>query len=302
MTDTPSLVCSAYSLEAGEQLFGTATNVATWFLLEYDGRWEREAFDLSDIPAPVKEYLEQQAKAVPRPRIQTIRQKPCLAPEGIAFFVGLGRESSPAIYEFHLDRYEDLLSLDLPAICAGDAAYDRFRRVGPLFLVCTHGRRDPCCARHGVAAYDPMVEAAGAAVWQTSHLGGHRFAANVVCFPHGIYYGRVRAESVKAILDAYRAGQIVPGHYRGRACYAGAVQAADYFLRNEVGSTALDAFRFEQTDTAGPQWSIRFKADAGSYLLTLEEQPAALQVYSSCSDAVPGPVSQFRLINLAGPR
>lgn len=50
-----------------------------------------------------------------------------------------------------------LTALDLPALAAGDppglAAGDPpgfgTPAPGPLFLVCTHGRRDVCCARYG---------------------------------------------------------------------------------------------------------------------------------------------------------
>lgn len=298
MADSAAVTCSAFSHETGEQLYGTSAHVAVWFLLEYEGRWESEAFEHAGLPAPVKEALARQAAAIPHSRIQLIRQKPRLAPEGIAFFVILGRENHPAMVEFHLNTYDDLLALDLAAICAEDAAYDRFRRADPLFLVCTHGRRDRCCAQHGMAVYERIVPQAGAAVWQTSHLGGHRFAANLVCLPHGISYGRVSPDHAPALLDAYRAGQIVPDYYRGRACYPRTAQAAEYFLRTGEGSsTALDAYTLEEVHAAGSSWQVSFAGTAGQrYRLTLEEQPAALSVYASCGDAAPAPVSQFRLI------
>lgn len=300
MTDSAAATCSVLSHDAGEQLFGTATTVAAWFLIEYEGRWEPEAFDHAEIPAPVKQAVSRQAMAMPRSRIQVIRQKPRLAPDGIAFFVILGRETHPALYEFHLKTYEDLLALDLAAICAEDAAYELYRRTEPLYLVCAHGRRDRCCAQHGVPVYEQISPQVGAAVWQTSHVGGHRFAANMICFPHGIVYGRVNPDNAPALVDAYRAGQIVPDHYRGRACYSKAAQAAEYYLRTREGSSkALEAYTLGEARAEGPIWQVSFTAtaDAGQRtLLTLEEQPAALSVYSSCGDAAPGPVSQFRLV------
>jgi len=297
MTDTPTLFCSYFSREAGEQLFGTATSVAVWFLLEYEGRWGPDAFADSDLPAPVKERLTAHLSAIPRSRLQLIRQKPHISPPGIAFFVALSRESHPALYEFRLDAYEDLLALDIPAICAEDAAYNRFRRAEPLVLVCTHGRRDRCCAQHGVPVYEELVQSAGAAVWQTSHVGGHRFAANVLCFPHGIAYGRVRASNAAAILAAYRAGQLVPDSYRGRTCYPKIAQAAEYYLRAETGITGLDAFRLAGIEQSGPDhWLVRFAAGGTTHVLHLTEEQAALAVYSSCGDAKPSAVEQVRLV------
>src|SRR3546814_4969337 len=48
-----------------------------------------------------------------------------------------------------------------------------------LHLVCTNGRHDPCCADFG----RPVVRAlraAGVEVMESSHVGGDRFAANIV--------------------------------------------------------------------------------------------------------------------------
>ncbi len=297
MTDSAAATCSVLSSESGEQLFGTAATVSAWFLIEYDGRWEPEAFEQAELPALVRQAITRQAVAMPRSRIQVIRQKPRLAPEGLAFFVVLGRETRPAIYEFHLKTYEDLLALDLAAICAEDAAYAAARRTDPLYLVCTHGRRDRCCASHGVPVYEQIGQQVGDAVWQTSHVGGHRFAANIICFPHGIVYGRVDPGNAAGIVAAYAAGQIVPDHYRGRACYSKAAQAAEYVLRTS-GSTALEAYTLDEARAEGSLWRVSFKAaESGQRTsLTIEEQPAALSVYSSCGDAAPGPISQFRLV------
>src|SRR5512143_2638929 len=98
MPDVPDFYCSHHSREAGEHLCGTAPNVTTWFLLEYSGRWERDAFRDSDLPAAVKEQLDAHLSAIPLSRIQFIRQQPRLAPEGIAFFVVQSCEAQAALY------------------------------------------------------------------------------------------------------------------------------------------------------------------------------------------------------------
>src|SRR5436305_620153 len=65
-------------------------------------------------------------------------------------------------------------------------------------------------------------------VWETTHVGGHRFAANLVILPHGLYYGPVGVGPAAAAIDAYRRGAVLPGRYRGRAGQPRAEQEADY--------------------------------------------------------------------------
>ncbi|MBI5961639.1 MAG: hypothetical protein HY866_23070 [Chloroflexi bacterium] len=300
MTDTAALLCSQFSSQAAEQLFGTASTVKTWFLLEYEGRWEPEAFENSDLPQPVKDHVMRHSVGVPQPRIQVIKHKPRLAPPGdIAFFVALSRDDSPVLYEFHLSSYDDLLALDLAAICAGDPAFEKNRRNEPLMLVCTHGRRDRCCAQNGVPIYEHIIQQAGASVWQTSHVAGHRFAGNMVILPDGLYYGRLDPQSAQAVIDAHRAGRVVPDHYRGRSCYSKVGQVAEYFLRAKTGIGAAEPVRLIGEERgADQQWIVRFAA-AGQreFVLTLAEDPAAVQVYSSCGDAAPSAMSQFRLLD-----
>jgi hypothetical protein len=294
MTD---MFCSAYSLQAGEQLFGTAKLITTYFLLEFDGRWELEAFKDSAIPAPVKGWLQAALDTIPQSQVKLVRQQPRRAPEGSAFFVALVRESNPVLYEFYPNSESDLLALDLPAIVAEDTAYAAFRRPEPLFLVCTHGRRDKCCARHGLPVYEQAAQHAGAAVWQSSHVGGHRFAANMVCLPHGIIYGRLTPDHAETIIETYRAGRLVPEHYRGRACYPKIAQAAEYFLRAETGITALDAFQLVGTEHInGDRWAVRFRSADGSATHTLYLAEDNLQTFASCGDMETSVFSQYRRV------
>ncbi|MBV9923283.1 MAG: hypothetical protein JOY78_20875 [Pseudonocardia sp.] len=53
----------------------------------------------------------------------------------------------------------------------------------PLLLVCTHGRRDRCCALDGRALVRALVEAGEPDVWECSHLSGHRFAPTALVLP-----------------------------------------------------------------------------------------------------------------------
>lgn len=300
MTGPVDFYCSQLSREAGEQLFGTATHITTWFLLEYTGHWEAKAFEKSDLPAPVKQRLAEHLAMIPNSRIEMLRQGPHDESAKLAFYVALGREANPALYEFHLDSYDDLLALDLTAICEEDPAYNSAKREDPLFLVCTHGKRDKCCARYGLPVYGTLSGEEGVSVWQTSHVGGHRFAANVLCFPHGIYNGYVSPDNVTALANAYHAGQLYPATYRGRACYPKTVQAAEYFLRTSTGITGLDAFRLVGDERiTDDEWLVRFAALAGGQMhdLRVQEQEVNFNTCLSCKDTEPSPVTQHALLS-----
>ena len=72
---------------------------------------------------------------------------------------------------------------------------------GRSFLVCAHGRRDACCARLGLPLFDALnAQLLPTHLWQSSHLGGHRFAPNVVVLPVGIQLGRIPLERAAEVV------------------------------------------------------------------------------------------------------
>lgn len=110
----------------------------------------------------------------------------------------------------------------------------------PLVLVCTHGRRDPCCARLGTGVFRALRTLLGPAqVWQSSHQGGHRFAANVLVLPWGVQLGRVKSADVERVAELVATGRLPLDLYRGRSLYAPAVQAAEVHVRRRLGADAL---------------------------------------------------------------
>lgn len=102
---------------------------------------------------------------------------------------------------------------------------------------------------------------AGAAVWESSHVGGHRFAANLVVLPRGLHYGRLSpAQGPTAVREAAH-GRVVPEVLRGRPGQAPPVQAAEVHARHLDGLTALDALSvtgYEETTPNGSwRWPVR---------------------------------------------
>src|SRR5262249_33995656 len=76
-------------------------------------------------------------------------------------------------------------------------------------------------------------------VWQVSHVGGDRFAGNVVVLPDGLYFGRVGPGEAWAVLEEYLAGRIDLAHYRGRSFYSFPAQAAERVVRETARLAGL---------------------------------------------------------------
>jgi hypothetical protein len=293
------VVCSVISRMVDEQLFGTVSKTLIWFLLEYPAAFGAKAFEESSFPPAVKEHFSGLLKSTRNARLQLIKGLSTGRAAGIRFFIVIGSEQNPAIYQFHFPDDETLLSLDVAGVIAGEPAYAAFLRSDPLFLVCTNGRRDPCCARWGQPVFDDMRAAFGELVWQTSHIGGHRFAANVLCFPHGIVYGRVDHSETTNLVNAYRRGLVSLPNYRGRACFSPEVQAGEFFLRSQTGTSRIDAYRLLFVEEIEPgRWDIHFESpsEGKTFHLWIAGEQSEYQIYESCRSAEPSHPVQYRLI------
>lgn len=291
------IFCAVYSLEAGEPLFGSALHNDIWFLLEYEGPWSRKATTDNLLPEDVQAWLDRQVATVGRGRLQFIKQQRERADSVISFFVVDAREVEPRQYQFELADYSELLDIHVMALLQGED--DARRQDAPLYLVCTNGRRDRCCALFGLEVYYDLQQLAGDAVWQTTHVGGHRFAANVITFPDATYYGRVHtAEALEAFYRAHQQGEIALPYLRGRSCYEEWVQAADYFLRQETGNHGQFAFQLQEAQELGNgSYEATFVArgDGTRYGVQLDIVELDMIVYASCGKPGEGPCVGYEL-------
>ena len=108
------------------------------------------------------------------------------------------------------------------------------------YLVCTNGARDPCCAIRGPAVAQALERVRPGQVYECSHLGGHRFAANVLVLPDGLCFGRLDARSAPALADELDAGRLPLEHLRGRTTYEPEQQAAEILIRRRLELAGID--------------------------------------------------------------
>ena len=72
-------------------------------------------------------------------------------------------------------------------------------------------------------------------MWECSHVGGDRFAANVLVLPSGLLYGRVLPFAAPEFVAAAEAGEVVGALLRGRIGLVPVAQAALAFGYEHLG-------------------------------------------------------------------
>ena len=279
--------CSVASLEAGESLAGTAVDsVDRWLLLEVTDTWAPKALQTEALPESVRARLSQWLES-PRSRLQLIR-RPGSPRKRTQFMVVSSAPGAQVASKIELARYEDLLDVDLEQLASEPAA--------PMCLVCVHGRRDRCCALHGSSVFR-AVQARGVDAWQTSHLGGHRFAACVLWLPDGLMYGRLRAEHVDGFVSSRQAGDLGElDRFRGRCGYDRPTQAAEIFLRRRLGESAAQSLELlavvQQSEST---WQARFQTTNGEETVQVQLESTGATRPASCGGP-PDPIAHFQEI------
>ncbi len=211
--------------------------------------------------------------------------------------MAVAREQLQALYRFELADYRDLLAIDLAGLASGTAVDERHAVDDPLYLVCVDGMHDKCCAKFGLPVHRQLVRAAGLTVWQSSHVGGDRFAANVVCLPSGVYYGRVEPNEADRIVRDTTDGYIFLEKYRGRSCYGFAAQAAEYFARVASGQRQLRALVVQDVSRADGLIHVRLREAAADrdHLVSVVRSNTGRPRYLTCGAETEHDVPRYAL-------
>ena len=202
-------------------MLGTAPTERSWLLLEYAGPWGREAQRESRLPEEVRDL------SVPGLRIELIRRHHGRGHIGTRVFAVRLGGGAARIETTVLDDPREVLDLDLAGLAEGRSPglvpYD-----DQLWLVCTNGRRDRCCAELGRPIATALSERWPEQTWEATHLGGHRFAGTMIGLPSGWTLGRLDAESAVAACERMVRGERPDeAHLRGRAGRDGVEQVRE---------------------------------------------------------------------------
>lgn len=280
--------CAPAAKRRGDERPGTAAPVNRWLLIEQPGGWGSDALRESRIEPSISNRLAA-AAAEAGMRIILIRRPgrtPVTDSRAWAYVDSrLGHEE--VRWGSYLDHIELLDVMD-GSSGQPDAA--------PLYLVCAHGRHDACCAIRGRPVVAQLDQLRPGRAWECSHIGGDRFAANVVVLPEGLYYGHVSVGAAADVVAAYDARRVVLPLLRGRSSLAAPVQAAQHHARvllNELAIDALPPKRVERVESA--TWRVAFAHGTGDVTICVRAETAP-PVRLTCSSGREESVRVFRLV------
>ncbi len=228
--------CSLAARDRGDVPVGTAVPAPYWLLVGHPGPWPPKPIDAEPLTEVARELSAQLNRF--GARLQLVRRHG--RPDEAA------REGETDLPVFLVDvrrglvgrstwrEPEDLVELagrfdDLPEPSAE-----------PLFLVCTHGRKDVCCAISGRVVTAVLDDALPGAVWETTHLGGDRFAGNVALLPEGTMYGRLDGDNVVDVVVGHLDGRVDLDRWRGRSIWPPVGQVAVHDLLGSVAGARLE--------------------------------------------------------------
>jgi hypothetical protein len=280
-------LCAEVSSGGSEPLAATASRVDHWILVEYRGLWDRDVLGGSLLSPRLKAHFRDQLARLPHSRLLFIKKPERRSYGRRTLYFGSSRPGAERFYTLEFDRHDDLVDLDFASALTGGGT-PAVPVDEPLFVVCTHGKRDRCCAKYGRPLYEALCRAGGTeSVWQSTHVGGDRFAGNVVCLPQGLYFGRVGVGDVGSLLEDYRGGRIWLDGYRGRAFHTFPVQAAERLVREETGLVGIDEVAFEGLERVGEGWSVRLGAGGEVHEIEVVSELSDEPVYLTCGSVTP---------------
>lgn len=290
--------CSGTSLDLGEPLAGTAPTSAGFLLLEHRGPWGARCLEDDTLPPGLGERLRVLCAAADLTPL--LARRP-----GVA----RGAASEPTVVVAvpdglglalvrRVQALDDVLSLDVVAV----AAAARAGTVSPgwavapyLVAVCTHGRRDACCSSLGRPVAARLAELEPEKVWETAHLGGHRFAASILALPSGVLYGRVPARWAEHVLSAVSSGRVLVELARGRSRLPASMQVAEIVLRGhldedrDAGVQPVESSATPLADPSGVRSTSTWSAAGTTWRVVVDTTPGAGPARPASCGAADGP-------------
>ncbi|MFV0525926.1 MAG: sucrase ferredoxin [Acidimicrobiales bacterium] len=243
--------CSDAGRDRHEPLFATGSIVPAWLLVEVQGSWGHTAVHDSALGEHVPSgWLDaMKARGI---RVMCIRSHARRGRDDITLFTGTARRpGGPArrLWRRTVASLGDVATVAAELTVGEDPPPPWTPLDRAVFMVCTNGRHDQCCANRG----RPLVRALRASawadrVWESSHVGGDRFAPNLVALPDSVYFGRVEPDEGTAILAAFDDGRLTLDRFRGRTTFSLAEQAVEHYVRAHTGDDGADSVRMVGRD------------------------------------------------------
>jgi len=236
---TAGFRCSDAARVRDDPFVATAPPARCWLLVEHPGPWGHQALGDAGYPPEVVDAIDAfcrrrgaRFQLIRRPRVRG-----AVSADGGRFALVDTTPGAESVRWGAVDSPAGLTAAlaDLEAVTTPSPE--------PVYLVCSHGRHDACCAMRGRPVAAELAAAYPERTWETTHTGGDRFAANVVLLPHGLVLGRVPAAEAVAVVERYAAGEVDTTWVRGRSFLSPPAQAAQHHARLAYEEPRVDALR-----------------------------------------------------------
>ncbi|WP_410787033.1 sucrase ferredoxin [Kribbella sp. C-35] len=291
----PETGCAAQADRRHDALTATAPPAERWLLIESRSAWPRQALTSlrnSSSGAELGDVIAQ--------RCRELKTRPVLIRR-----YGRIDQTAPRRWALvdcrpgrELIRWGDLPTDEhlLQVLAGNDSG---LMSNEPVYLVCTHGRHDACCAVRGRPVAATLTAAYPERTWECSHIGGDRFAANVVVLPHGLFYGQVAAARAVELAEQYDEGSVVPDLLRGSGAFVPPVQAAQHFARAAGHSPAVDNLLPHAVEVLGEhRWRILLASTNGLIAVEVSARLATVDARLTCAGSSPAQIRHFELHSL----
>ncbi|MFT4092659.1 MAG: sucrase ferredoxin [Niabella sp.] len=291
-TEKEVFFCSAASRYFKESLAGTAANSKAFILIEYSNPFPEKIIDALFDKAWLKN-IQLLAKSL-KGKVLLIRNRKSNFKDCKIIFVDCSRSQYFTIQT----TVEACTAVDVAAhISSAETSW----QTDPFFLICTNGKKDKCCAKFGFPVFKFFESFnADVNVWESSHVGGDRFAANVVAMPFGIYYGHVAVEDVGHIMVRTLLRKIYKNKYRGMCRRSFYEQAIECHLRDYLQNYDID---FEINTKLLEHHDDLYKVNVttsnnGHYIMEIIRETIPYPHYLTCKSKKQENLAKFKMVAL----
>ncbi|AFY82820.1 sucrase ferredoxin [Oscillatoria acuminata] len=242
--------CSELTRQSGNSLSGTALTYENYLLVECPPPWNSYDLETPRIPDNLRAVGNEIYGNKPVKNRILLIYNPLYHQENTLRVLTFRKPGGSVLgyvgQEFFVSDINEVASLAHHCFTSPREKLEKNHLKTRDILICTHGQNDRCCARYGNPLYRQALKIiedlslTNLRIWQTSHIGGHRFAPIAVAFPDGRYYGQIDSSALQPLLMQSGSLHDLSRAYRGWGILPKPVQLLEKTLLQEWGWQGLN--------------------------------------------------------------
>lgn len=287
--------CSLNSKAVIEQIFATASYFKRLLLIEYNNAWSEKPIKANNLDEKINDFISKLEKEHSI-KILFIKNKRSRSYSTTLFTVD-GAEEKPIFNHFVLNSINEILNFSIDDLFS-KTSFNKFKE--DLYLVCTNGKKDKCCSKFGIPIFKELTKYSSH-VWECTHVGGDRFAPNVIHLPYYHFYGHLTTSIIADFYTQTFNGLIYLPNYRGRSVYKTIEQAAEYFLRSKTSdyvSTSINKIDVKQDINDIFSANISLRNNKKGYLIKLRKFLTDEKFFLTCDSQTQKQKTQYEMLSI----